>query len=279
MRSVLVVVVLIVASCPRPVQAWDPLQRAERAAHQAQESFARGDTLGALESMLRAQALAPEDPRIRAGLAETLYDGGEFEAAMRQYAPLADPEAPLPRRLRALYNAGNAAFEQQDYERALQFYTEALVQGDSEPDPDLLHNLELAQRLRDQQEQQSQQSEEQGEDGEPQDGEQPPQDQQQQDSQGEQPPPEDQQQDPQQPERSDDPQQAPPDSTQQQSPPPDPEEAGADSTQMPPPPRPEQMTPEEAMRLLEALDFDEQELRESIQRRLRGDREEDENDW
>ena len=278
MRRVSILVVLIVVACTRPAVAWDPLQRAERAAQEAQRSFARGDTLGALEAMLRAQALAPEDPRIRAALAETLYDGGEFEAAMRQYAPLADPEAPLTQRLRALYNAGNAAFEQQEYDRALEFYTEALVQGDTEPDPDLLHNLELAQRLRDQQEQQSQNSQDQGDEGEPQDGEQPPQDQQQQDSDGE-PPPEDQPQDPQQPEQSDDQQQAPPDSTRQQTPPPDPQEAGADSTQAPPPPRPEEMTPEEAMRLLEALDFDEQELRESIQRRLRGDQEEDENDW
>lgn len=277
MSRVAILVVLFVVACARPAVAWDPLQRAERAAQEAQQSFARGDTLGALEAMLRAQALAPEDPRIRAALAETLYDGGEFEAAMRQYAPLADPEAPLTQRLRALYNAGNAAFEQQEYDRALEFYTEALVQGDTEPDPDLLHNLELAQRLRDQQEQQSQDSQDQGEEGEPQDGEQPPQDQQQ-DSEGERPP-EDQPQDPQQPEESDDQQQAPPDSTRQQTPPPDPQEAGADSTQAPPPPRPEEMTPEEAMRLLEALDFDEQELRESIQRRLRGDQEEDENDW
>lgn len=277
MRRVWILAVLVVVASMRPAAAWDPLQRAERAAAEAQQAFARGDTLGALESMLRAQALAPEDPRIRAALAETLYDGGEFEAAMRQYAPLADPEAPLTQRLRALYNAGNAAFEQQEYDRALEFYTEALVQGDTEPDPDLLHNLELAQRLRDQQEQQSQNSQDQGDEGEPQDGEQPPQDQQQ-DSEGEQPP-EDRPQDPQQPEESDDQQQAPPDSTRQQQPPPDPQEAGADSTQAPPPPRPEEMTPEEALRLLEALDFDEQELRESIQRRLRGDQEEDENDW
>ncbi len=277
MKRVWILAVLVVVAFTRPAVAWDPLQRAERAAAEARQAFASGDTLGALESMLRAQALAPEDPRIRAALAETLYDGGEFEAAMRQYAPLADPEAPLTQRLRALYNAGNAAFEQQEYDRALEFYTEALVQGDTEPDPDLLHNLELAQRLRDQQEQQSQDSQDQGEEGEPQDGEQPPQDQQQ-DSEGEQPP-EDQPQDPQQPEESDDQQQAPPDSTRHQKPPPDPQEAGADSTQAPPPPRPEEMTPEEAMRLLEALDFDEQELRESIQRRLRGDQEEDENDW
>ena len=39
------------------------------------------------------------------------------------------------------------------------------------------------------------------------------------------------------------------------------------------------MTPEEAMRLLQALDADEEELRKSIQRRLRGDEKEAEHDW
>lgn len=275
----LLIATVLVAVAAGPASAFDPLQRAERAAARAQEAFARGDTVAAFEDMMRAQALAPDDPRIRAGLAETFYDGGEFEAALRQFEPLADAEAPLPQRRSALYNAGNAAFRQQDYERALELYTAAMLEGDSAPDPDLLHNLELAQLLQQQQEQQRQESEESGEEGEPQDGESPPEDQQESQD-GEQPPPEGEQ--PPESEQQPEQESAPPDSTGQQPPPPEDgtEDAGADSLQAPPPPPDlEQMTPEEAMRLLEALDFDEQQLRESIQRRLRGGEEEDENDW
>jgi len=269
---------LLLVSVPL-AHAYDPLQRAERAARDGQRALAAGDTLRAIEDMLRAQALAPDDPTIRSGLAETLYDTGEYEGAVRQFEPLVDPEAPLAQRRRGLYNAGNAAFAQQDYERALDYYTQALLEGDGAPSPDLLHNLELAQLLQQRQEQQRQDSEESGEDGEPQDQEnseqnqdeqQQQQDQQQQDEQQNQ---ESQEQEPQE-------QEAPPDSTGQQPPPPEPEDAPSDSLQQAvPPPDLEQMTPEEAMRLLEALDFDEQQLRESIQRRLRGDDEEDEHDW
>lgn len=272
--SIAVVTVVVAAATPAP--AFDPLQRAERAARDAQRALAAGDTTAAIESMRLAQALAPDDPRIRAGLGETLYDGGEYEAALRQFEPLADPQAPLPQRRRALYNAGNAAFEQQDFERALDYYTQAVLEGDGPASDDLLHNLELAQRLMQQQQQQSQQSDESGDEGEPQDGDEQ-SEQEQQPQEGDQSPPEDQE--PPEQEQQQQQEQAPPDSTAQQPPPPDqPQDAPADSMQAPPPDL-EQMTPEEAMRLLEALDFDEQQLRESIQRRLRGDEQEDEHDW
>lgn len=270
---------LVLVTSARPSSAFDPLQRAERAAREAQRALAAGDTAAAVEGMLQAQALAPDDPRIRSGLAETFYDSGEYQAAQRQFEPLADPQAPLPQRRRALYNAGNAAFEQQDYESALDYYTTALLEGEGEPPADLLHNLELAQLLQQQQEQQRQESEESGEDGEPQEGEDSqPNDEQQQEQQEqpgeqEQPPEGEPEQEPQE-------QESPPDSTGQQPPPPEPQDAPTDSLDAPvPPPDIDRMTPEEAMRLLEALDYDEQQLRESIQRRLRGDDEEDEHDW
>lgn len=258
--------------------AWDPLQKAERAAGAGQRALAAGDSAAALEQMLRAQALAPKDTEIRAGLAETFYDTGDFEAAIRQLQPLADDEAPAAQRERALYNAGNAAFRAQDLERALELYTDALLTSDAPPSPDLLHNLELAQQLFEQQQQEQQQQ--QGEDGEPQDQEeqQDQQDQEQQQSDSEQ----DQSDQEQQQEQSEQQQQESESEPQdQQQPPPsesEAQDAAADSMQAPPPDL-EAMTPEEAMRLLQALDFDEEELRKSIQRRLRGDDEENEHDW
>lgn len=255
-----------------PASAWDPLQKAERAADAGQRAMAAGDSAGALEHMLRAQALAPRDPQIRAGLAETFYDTGDFEGAIRQLQPLADEAAPPQRRERALYNAGNAAFRAQDLERALDLYTEALLASEGEADADLLTNLELAQRLLQQQEQQQQQE---GEDGQPQDDSEQEQQEQQDPSDQEQQQEQQQQQENEQ-ESGDEQQQQQQD---QQSPPPSSEEQAAADSMQAPPPELETMTPEEAMRLLQALDFDEEELRKSIQRRLRGDDEENEHDW
>lgn len=256
--------------------AWDPLQKAERAAGAGQRALAAGDSAAALEQMLRAQALAPRDPEIRAGLAETFYDTGDFEGAIRQLQPLADDEAPAGQRERALYNAGNAAFRAQDLERALELYTDALLASDASPSPDLLHNLELAQQLFEQQQQEQQQQ--QGEDGEPQDQEQ--QDQQEQEQQEQQQSDSEQEQSEQEQQQEQSEQEQQESESDQQPPPSESEaqEAAADSTQAPPPDV-ETMTPEEAMRLLQALDFDEEELRKSIQRRLRGDDEENEHDW
>lgn len=271
--SIVAALVVVAASVGSEARAWDPLQKAQRAAEQGQRALAVGDSVGAVEAMLRAQALAPDDPRIRAGLAETFYRTGEYEGALRQLGPLGADDAPTAQRRRALYNAGNAAFRMQDYERALGLYTEALLAADSEPGEDLLRNLELAQRLLEQQQQQQPES---GEDGDPQEGEQPPEEQ---DQEGEQPPQDEQQQQQQDQQQQEQGEQEQQQEQRQEESDSRPQEASADSAATQPPPRPEEMTPEEAMRLLQALDFDEEELLESIQRRLRGDDEEEENDW
>jgi hypothetical protein len=268
--SRVILVALLVTLAASSAEAWDPLQSARRAAASGQRALAEGDTTAAIRDMLRAQALAPEDPRIRMGLGETLYRVTEYESAMRQFEAIgSDPSAELAEP--ALYNAGNAAFDAGDLQNALDLYTRALLDAGGEPSEDLLHNLELTQRLlEEQQEQQQEQQQQSGDEkSEEQDQEQDSQQDQQQQQQDQQQEEQQQQQEEQeQQEQEQEQQQAPPEQPEEQ--PAEQEESGEEQ---------QQMSPEEAMRLLQALDADEEELRKSIQRRLRGDEKETEHDW
>lgn len=254
-------------------RAWDPTQAARRAAAEGQRALAEGDTTAAIRNLMRAQALSPEDPEIRMGLGETLYEATEYESARRQFEAIgADPLAGGG--AQALYNAGNSAFGTGDLEMALDLFTRALLDAGDDAPEDLLFNLELTQRLIEEQQQQEQ--DQSGENSEDQNQEQSDQQNQQDQSQQEQQEQQDQQQQQQE-------QQDQQDEQQQQREQPQPEQPQAEdqseAEQSPEGEQPEEMTPEEAMRLLQALDADEEELRKSIQRRLRGDEEESEHDW
>jgi Ca-activated chloride channel homolog len=272
-----------------PAQAFDPLQRAERAVQRSRTAFAAGDTSTAIDEMLRAQALAPDDPRIRHALGEIYYEGQEFSSSQRVFEGLLHDkelraDAPALRSEELLYNSANAAFEQQQYEQALEFYTEALMSADPTEavDENLLHNLELTQTIIEMQESQEhsgegEPNEDQQEDSEdssdPNQQKQEGQSQEEQQSEQEQ---QDQQQEQEQQNDEGEEGQASADSTQSQ-----PSESDSMSVaEMDSLPQlPEGMTPQEAMRLLEALDHDEEELRRSIQRRLRGGETESTSEW
>lgn len=278
MRTLLALL-LAVSLWPGVVAAgWDPLQKAERAAARGARLWADGDSVAAANSLLEAQALAPDNDRIRMGLAEVFYKNGEFQSALGQYRSVARDEAATvaQRKADATYNAGNAAFELGDYQQALDFYTEALLGGTAAPD--VLFNLELAQKMLE--------AAKSKEDGEPQEGEQDGQEpkegeQEQEGKDGEKQPG----QEPQQEDASQQ-QEAAPDSTQQQ---PQQQPASADSSAAEQPENPPAaadsvlvppgMSVTEAMRLLDALDHDEEELRKSIVRRLRSGDTEKAGDW
>lgn len=249
--------------------AFDPLQSARRAAARGQRALAEGDTTTAIREFMRAQALAPEDEEIRMGLGETLYRASDYPSAQRQFESIAS-ERPREWGRPALYNAGNAAFEAGDYQKALDLYTQAVLEEDSTPGEDLIHNLELAQRMLEQQQQQQdqQQDDQSGDQSESSDQQQESSSDQQQDQQ-------DQQQQQQQQDQQD---QQNPEQGQEQQPQPEPQE-GEEQPPEESARQQAQMTPEEAMRLLQALDADEEELRKSIQRRLQGEETEAEHDW
>ena len=254
-----------------PATAFDPLQEAMRAAADGQRSFAAGDTTAAIRNFLRAQKLDPENEEIRMGLAETLYKATDFASARRQFESVGrQREGKFNQQ--ATYNAGNSAFGEGDLQTALDLYTRALLESDGAASEDLLHNLELTQRLLEEQQEQQEQQQGEGEDSEEQ---QDPSEQEQEQQQDEQ-----QQQDQQQQEQEQEQQEGQPEEEQEQQQPQegDQEEEGEEQQQEEFA-QEDQMTPEEAMRLLQALDADEEELRKSIQRRLRGEGKETEHDW
>ena len=279
------------------VAGWDPLQKAQRAMAQGEAAWAAGDSLKAIEHYLKAQALAPDDANIRMAVGEAFYENQEYNSALSQFNAVAQGDDGDARAGDALYNAGNAAFRAGDYQTALDIYSQAVAQGSR--DEDLLYNLELTQKIlensqsqdesqpgdesqqgenqdeqdqqeQDQQQQQEQQHEQQQQEQDQQQEQQQEEQEQEQQQEQEEQPGEEEQPESEEEEEQPEPETAPPDSSAAQPPP-----AVADSTMV----LPEGMTPQQAMRLLDALDHDEEELRKSIQRRLRGGKTESKHDW
>lgn len=244
---------------------------------------ATGRRIGRLWLPLAVAALvaaAPAEVRAQAGRAETregnrLYEEGRFAEAHEKYleALLADPDSPIIR-----FNDGNALYRGEDYESALESFRAAVEGGDPElaaaawynlgntlyrqgalpesletfkqalradpADPDAKHNLErVLQEMQEQQEQQ------QG------DGE---NDEENEDESEQQPQGGEQNQDPQ----------------NQPNPEPDPERDSEESESPPQEgtPPPGEMTREEAERLLDAIQEDQDEVNRQPRTPTRGTR-------
>lgn len=174
---------------------------------------------------LEGLAEAPESSVLRFNDGNALYRGDDYQRAMEAYQRAIETGDPALASS-AWYNLGNALYRQQQLEQSLEAYKQALRLDPS--DVDAKHNLERVL-------QQMQQQEQQQPDGEQQ------QDQQEQQDQQDQ-----QQQDQQQDEQD---QQQPQDQDEEQ-----PQGQGS------PEPRPGQMTPEEAERLLQAVQEDPDEM-------------------
>jgi Ca-activated chloride channel homolog len=192
--------------------------------------YEEGRYQDAHERYLRGLAEAPESPILLFNDGNALYRSEDYQRAMeayRQAVESGDPELASA----AWYNLGNALYRQQQLQPSLEAYKQALRL--SPDDVDAKHNLErVLQELQQQQSQDQQQGERDRQDEQDQQGE------HQQDRQDQQPDrPQDGQQDPQDPQ--------------------DQEGQGQ------PERRPGQMTPEEAERLLEAI----QEHPDSVDRR------------
>ena len=245
-------------------------------------------------------AAAPAEVRAQAGRAETregnrLYEEGRFAEAHEKYleALLADPDSPIIR-----FNDGNALYRGEDYESALESFRAAVEGGDPElaaaawynlgntlyrqgalpesleafkqalradpADPDAKHNLERVLEQMQEQEQQEQQQGD-GENDEENEGE---SEQQPQGGEQNQDPQQDQQ-DQDQPEQ--DPNQDP---QNQPNPEPDPERDPEESESPPQEgtPPPGEMTREEAERLLDAIQEDQDEVNRQPRTPTRGTR-------
>ncbi|MBC8422887.1 VWA domain-containing protein [bacterium] len=227
------------------------------------ESYRSGDYEAALDAFLEARALDPDDPRLALAVGEAMSRLERHEEAAREFsralALTDDPEL----RAEALYNAGTDALAAGDPALAAEQLRGSLT---LEPDRlDTLRNLEYAVRMMEQAPPQQSQDSQDGEDGE--------QDEQQQ---------QEGQQDQQDPSSNDQQQQQDQSSgeeeseteQQQQSQPEQPEESDAEDSQPQEgeqeAPDPEEISRERALSILKGLDRDEEELRRSLQKRLKG---------
>jgi len=243
-----------------------------REAMQAREFYMAGDFEKALEKFEEALIQAPEDPVISLALGETLHHleryeeaGVEFERALGLSD---DPQI----KAEALYNRGTTRLAAGQTDKAAE---DLLASLQWDPDQsDARHNLEVALRRLQQQQQQEQEQQDQNKDDqqkqdeekqdqenqENKDGDQENQEQQQEQDQN-------QEQDQQKPEENKDQQdqqdQQQDKEKQQQE---DQQQDQNDSE------NPDEMTKEQALQLLQALDRDEEELKRSVQKRLQGGR-------
>ncbi|MFH2053836.1 MAG: VWA domain-containing protein [bacterium] len=240
--------------------------------------YDQGDYQGALTEFGSALVLDPEDPLVSLAMGETLHRLEQYQEAIREFERslnlTEDPEL----RAEALYNAGTSLLGAGDPEAAAAKLRESLALDPEQTDA--LFNLELALRMMQEQQQQQQdqgqddqqQQEEQQEDQEQQNQDQGEQDredrqeqeqqqdqqQQEQQEQQQQEQQEQQQQEQQQEEQQQEEQQ------QQESPPQDQDSEQEQEAD------PEQLTKDQAMQILNALDRDEEELKRSVQQRLKG---------
>jgi len=172
----------------------------------------------------------PESSLIRFNSGNALYQSQDFQRAMEAYQQAiesGDPELASA----AWYNLGNSLYRGQQLEPSLEAYKQALRLDPD--DVDAKHNLErVLEQMQDEEQEGGQpQDQDQQDDTDPQ------QDQQEQDQQGEE----------------DEQQQDQPDGEQDQQPPPEGTDEPPSEGEQQPQPQPGEMTPEEAERLLDSI--------------------------
>jgi Ca-activated chloride channel family protein len=199
------------------------------------EAFAKKDFKSALEYYHGAEVDLPESPELEYNMAGALHEQGSYEETVDRYArSLNTTEIGLE--ARAHYNLGNTHFRMGDYEKAITSYQNAL--NINPGDVDAKFNLELARRRLKEQIKPEQQQPEQQQQQEEQKQEEQQQQQNQQQNEQQQPQQQQEQQEQQQ---------------QQEQPQPEPKDD-------------QEMSREDAERILNALRDDEQDLQKKIKR-------------
>ena len=201
--------------------------------------YAEGRFGEAHQKYMEALIEDPESPLIRFNAGNALYQSQDFQNAVeayRQAIESGDPEVMSA----AWYNLGNTLFRGQQLEPSLEAFKQALRLDPN--DVDAKHNLERVLERMQEQEQEPQQGEDEQDQEDQEESPQDSQNPQEDPSQSEDP--QEQEQDPEEGEGEPDEGQDPP----QDQPPEDPQDQ--------PQPGEGEMTPEEARRLLDAIDED-----------------------
>lgn len=217
-------------------------------ARKANTAFERGAYSEAVQLYQQAIEQNPEDARLHFNLARALYELGESDAAMESYDRFKSlTESPSDQSF-ADYNKGRMLTDMGNYDEAIDFFREALINNPT--DPDAKFNYELAVRKKQDQESEQDSSDSEESDGD-QDNPQPQENQQEQD------------QDPDQ------------DSENRQQP----GQQDQENSESQPQDRPVEMTPEEAQNILDALEQLERELLENQKKESANPPARNEKDW
>ena len=233
-RSVVTTVALLAIVIPAGASA----QAGRDRVREGNRLYAEGRFAEAHQKYLEAMAEAPDSPVIPFNDGNALYQDADYQRALEAYQRAIETGDPALASA-AWYNLGNVLYRQQQLEQSLEAYKQALRLDPS--DADAKHNLErVLDQMQQDQEQEQDDGDQESNDDQEQDGEQQ-QDQQDQDQNQDQDQPDDQQ-DEEGPQDQQEPDEA-------EQPPPEEREVAA---QRPP----GEMTPEEAERLLDAIDED-----------------------
>ena len=187
------------------------------------KAFEKGNFQEALDLYRQAETERPETPELYYNEANALVETGKYEEAVQKFTKALNTDD-ITLQARAYYNGGNGFFKKEDFRQAIEWYQKSLELNPN--DMDAKYNLELARnRLREQMDRQPQDKQQQQQQQQ--------QDQQKEEQKQEEQKPEEQKQD--QPQQQQDQQQQPQMDKQQQ-------------------PDPNEMTEEDALRILRALD-------------------------
>jgi Ca-activated chloride channel family protein len=187
------------------------------------KAFEKGNFQEALDLYRQAETERPETPELYYNEANALVETGKYEEAVEKFTKALNTDD-ITLQARAYYNGGNGFFKKEDFRQAIEWYQKSLELNPD--DMDAKYNLELARnRLREQMERQPQDKQQQQQQQQ--------QDQQKQEQKQQEQKPEEQKQDQQQQQQ---------DQQQQQQ---------MEKQQQP---DPNEMTEEDALRILRALD-------------------------
>jgi tetratricopeptide (TPR) repeat protein len=215
-------------------------QRGRAQVEEGNRLYSEGRFEEAHGKYLEALLEDPESPLIRFNDGNALYQNQDFQGALerfREAAESGDPALVSP----AWYNLGNALYREQELAGSLEAYKQALRANPS--DSDAKHNLERVLEQLQEQEEQDQQQEGEDQQEQQEEGE----DDHQEPDQGEGQPQESPQTEGEEPPPGDENQGEQP-SGEDASPEEEPREGQGE-----PQPQPGEMTPEEAQRLLDAI--------------------------
>ncbi len=236
MKRRVILLFLIIAACSLPLAA----QSDRKYVRKGNQAYEKGDFDSAAEAYRRGVNENPYSYPANFNLGNALYEKGEYESAAQQFEQLQQPGMDARQRAKVYHNLGNSFLQQEKYAESIQAYQETLRNNPA--DADARYNLVYAmQKLREQQDNQEQRNNQQQQ----QDNQ-----QQQQDGQDDRQQNQDQQQQQDQNRQNQDQQQQP-------------EQQPGQEQQS----RPDEISREEAERILQALQVDENQLHQELKKK------------